>query len=86
MTGSPARAHNQPGRSEEGAMPKMYRIVSGGSDTWEYVDAVRDDGEPDPGDKVLATTTESWPSEDKAVQAIAEMKKAKVKRKGKKPE
>jgi hypothetical protein len=68
-------------------MPKMYRIVSGGSFTWEYVDAAREDGEPDPRDKVLARSSEgSWETEDKVAGAIAEMKKAKVKRGGRPPE
>lgn len=67
-------------------MPKMYRIVSGGSYTWEYVDAARGDGEPDPADKVLARSTETWESEGEVDASIGEMKKAKVKRRGKNPE
>jgi hypothetical protein len=86
LTCSSTHAQNQIGRREEGTMPKMYRIVSGNSNTWQYVFAVRDDGEPDPGDKVLATTTESWDSEDKVIEEIAKMKKAKVKRRGRPPE
>jgi hypothetical protein len=66
-------------------MPKMYRIVGGNSFTWEYVFAVRDDGEPDTGDNVLATTKESWASEDEVVGEIGKMKKAKVKLPGKDP-
>jgi hypothetical protein len=66
-------------------MPKMYRVVSGNSHTWQYVFAVRDDGDPDPRDDVLATTTETWDSEDAVVKEIAKMKKAKVKLPGKPP-
>jgi hypothetical protein len=87
LTCSSSPTQNEVRRSEEGAMPKMYRIVSGGSFTWEYVDAARGDGESDPRDKVLARSSENpWETEDKAAGAIAEMKKAKVKRRGRPPE
>jgi hypothetical protein len=67
-------------------MPKMYRIVSGGSFTWEYVDAKNENGEPDPADKVLARSSEPpWMDEDGVAKAIDEMKKAKVKRPGQEP-
>lgn len=61
-------------------MPKMYRIVEGGSYTWEYVDAVREDGKPDPGDKVLARSTETWQDEDDAEDAAYWMQQAPLKR------
>jgi Ni,Fe-hydrogenase III large subunit len=59
-------------RRKEGAMPKMYKIVSGGSFTWEYVDT-------DNKDKVLARSTENWDSKQLARQAIDEMRTAKIK-------
>jgi hypothetical protein len=85
LTRSSTHAHNLIGRSEEGVMPKMYRIVDGNSATWEYVDAKKNNGDPDPGDKELARSKESWATEDEAVAAINEMKTAPIKRKGKPP-
>jgi uncharacterized protein YegP (UPF0339 family) len=52
-------------------MPKMYRIVSGGSFTWVYVDR-------DKNDKVLARSTESWDTRKQVRDAIDEMKRAAV--------
>ena len=61
-------------------MPKMYRIVGGGSFTWEYVDAKKGSGDRDPADKELARSKQSWATEDEAEDAIKEMKQAPIKR------
>ena len=60
----------------------MYRIVGGASYTWEYVNAKKETGDRDPEDKVLATSMESWQSEQAAENAIKEMKEKRVKRMG----
>ena len=52
-------------------MPKMYRVVSGGSFTWVYVDT-------DKNNQVLARSTESWDTRKQVKDAIDEMKKAPV--------
>ena len=66
-------------------MPKMYRIVGGASYTWEYVNAKKPTGDRDPEDMVLATSMESWQSEQAAENAIKEMKEKRVKRMGDRP-
>jgi hypothetical protein len=74
-------------RSEEGAMPKMYRVEGGDSYTWEYVDAVRQDGKPDPGDKVLARPARGPYKDKKEIEdEIRDLRNAKVKWPGKDPE
>lgn len=51
-------------------MPKMYRVVTGASLTWEYFD--------DQTDEVLAKSTKSWPDdkENDVLAAIKEMRRA----------
>jgi hypothetical protein len=66
-------------------MPKMYRIKGGNSYTWVYVFAEREDGEPHPKDKDLATTEESWDKEDDAEDAVYQMQNALLKRGKEKP-
>ena len=64
----------------------MYRISSGGSHTWEYVETVRDDGEPDPRDKVLARSIrEPYKTKQELEDEIRDMRAAKVKWPGEKP-
>lgn len=50
-------------------MPKMYRVVSGDSCHWEFIDT-------DQNDKVLARSTEPLGDDDDAIKAIKELKKA----------
>jgi hypothetical protein len=48
-------------------MPKRWRVVSGASYTWQYVDT--DNG------KVLARTSESWESRRAVREEIQDMKR-----------
>jgi hypothetical protein len=50
-------------------MPKMYRLASGSSCKWEFVDT-------DQNDKVLARSLESYRDDDEAIDAIKDLKRA----------
>jgi hypothetical protein len=50
-------------------MPKRWKIVSGGSWTWQYVDP--DQNPP----KVLAQSMETWERKNEVRAEIAEMKR-----------
>jgi hypothetical protein len=73
-------------RSEEGDMPKMYRIDGGASYTWVYVDTERKDGEPHPKDKELARSTrEPYKDKEEIEKEIQDLRNAKVKWPGQEP-